>query len=233
MISALIVGSLIITDRESAARIRAEPKLRQYCRAVGVTFPPKQLLLRAFKDEKMIEVWAGASSKATLKLIKKYPILAASGTAGPKRQRGDMQVPEGWYTVNRFNPSSLFHLSLGINYPNRSDLTRAINNDPGDDIFIHGNRVSAGCMAMGDPAIEEIFTLARLAKNRISVLILPSRLRPTDLDHSTLYGQLYAINRSFMVSHKMPSVSIDGNGNYRVKESIALAGRGERRSRQG
>ncbi len=228
MISALIVGNLVILDRQSAARIRVEPKLRQYCRAVRVKFPPKQLFFRAFKDEMTVEVWGGSSSNASLKLIKKYPILAASGTAGPKRQRGDKQVPEGWYYVNRFNPSSLFHLSLGINYPNRSDLTRAINNDPGDDIFIHGNRVSIGCMAMGDPAIEEIYTLAKMSTNRVFVFVLPSRLRPAGQENSALYDQIYAINRSFNASHRMPSVSMDGNGYYKVKDLISLARRGSR-----
>jgi len=44
----------------------------------------------------------------------------ASGKLGPKRQQGDMQIPEGFYHISGFNPASNFYLSLRINYPNPS-----------------------------------------------------------------------------------------------------------------
>ncbi len=173
-------------------------------------YPPKTLFIRAFKQEKELEVWAGTRK---LRLVKTYPILAASGVAGPKLQRGDRQVPEGWYHVDRFNPKSRFHLSLGLNYPNQADLVRSAGRDPGDDIFIHGSNVSIGCLAMGDPAIEEIYGVARDVKSRIQVLILPGRSfeAKTKLD-----GQLAAINAAFEKKHFLPRVHISREGNYEL-----------------
>lgn len=174
-------------------------------------YPPKTLFIRAFKQEKELELWAGDKQ---LRLIKTYPVLAASGKLGPKLQRGDRQVPEGWYRINRFNPKSRFHLSLGLDYPNAADKTRSAGLDPGDDIFIHGSNKSIGCLAMGDPAIEEIYGLARDMKSRIYVLILPSRTMPqaTPLD-----VQLAQINAAFEKTKQVPKVTISRTGEYVVK----------------
>ena len=217
MISAFIFASLSANDKEMQARLKVEPILKKVVRAAGLSYPPKQIFFRAFKDTKIIEIWGANIAKTDLKLIKTYPVLAASGSLGPKRRFGDKQVPEGWYFIDRFNPFSSFHLSLGLNYPNAADRARSNASNLGGDIFIHGNQVSAGCMAMGDPAVEEIYTLARMASGKVRVLILPSRTKPTDKEHSALYDQIYAINRSINVTHQVPSVSIDGNGNYRLK----------------
>ena len=174
------------------------------------SYPPRTLFIRAFKQERELEIWAGAPK---LRLIKTYSILAASGSLGPKLQRGDRQVPEGWYYINRFNPKSRFHLSLGLNYPNEADLVRSAGRDPGDDIFIHGSNKSIGCLAMGDPAIEEIYGLARDMKSRVQVLILPRRkIEPT----TELYRQLKAINDSFEAKHFLPKVRVTQAGGYAI-----------------
>ncbi|MEI7576689.1 MAG: L,D-transpeptidase family protein [Armatimonadota bacterium] len=174
------------------------------------SYPPKTLFLRAFKQEKELEVWAGTRK---LRLIKTFPILAASGVLGPKLQRGDRQVPEGWYHIDRFNPKSRFHLSLGLNYPNEADQIRSAGRDPGSDIFIHGSNVSIGCLAMGNPAIEEIYGVARDMKTRIQVVILPSRrIDPkTELDN-----QLKGINDTFETKHFVPKVRINRFGAYEI-----------------
>lgn len=205
-----------INDRADEARARVEPKVRDLVTKVGLVYPTRQLFFRVFKDEKILEVWGSAAGKDQLKKIKSYDILAASGGPGPKRKSGDNQVPEGWYNVNRFNPNSQYHLSLGLNYPNGSDRHFADADDPGGDIFIHGNKKSIGCLAMGDPAIEEIYTLARASTNRIYVLILPSRKNPNSTANIVLYSQIYAINAAFESNHKLPSVRIDTKGNYVV-----------------
>lgn len=223
MVSASALGMVLfgtpIADRATAARERVAPILQKLVGAAKLDFPPKQIFFRAFKDEKTIEVWGAASPTSKHSLIKKYLVLAASGRLGPKRMSGDMQVPEGWYYVNRFNPLSAFHLSLGLNYPNRVDLVRSANVNPGGDIFIHGNQVSAGCLAMGDSHIDEIYTLARMAKGKVFVLILPSRSNPaksTDAPHKELYSQIYSINRAFERNYMMPKVDVNARGFYRV-----------------
>ncbi len=48
----------------------------------------------------------------------------------------------------------------------------------GGDIFVHGKAVSIGCVALGDPAIEELFTLvARTRASKVRVIIAPNDLR--------------------------------------------------------
>jgi murein L,D-transpeptidase YafK len=112
-----------------------------------------------------------------LALLKTYPILAASGTAGPKTREGDRQVPEGEYEIESLNPNSLYHLALRLNYPNEDDVEAAKSEGRtglGGDIMIHGSDASVGCLAMGDPAIEELFVLvADTGLDKVSVLIAP------------------------------------------------------------
>ena len=88
-----------------------------------------------------------------------------SGSIGPKRFEGDFQVPEGFYHINEFNPNSNYHLSLGINYPNASDKILSDSAKPGSAIYIHGNCVSTGCLAIADEPIEEVYVLTSYAKD--------------------------------------------------------------------
>lgn len=206
-------------DRAAEARKRAEPAVRELVRKAGLNYPPAQLFFRAYKEEKRLEIWGANSAKTRLKKIQTYAVLAASGGPGPKLAQGDRQVPEGWYFVDRFNPKSQFHLSLGLNYPNKADLLRTTAVDPGGDIFIHGNQVSIGCLAMGDAAIEEIYTLARAARNKIYVLILPARKSPDR--RNSLWSQLFAIDQVFNGDRRLPSVGIDAKGSYRVSRKKA------------
>ena len=115
------------------------------------------------------------------RFIRSYPSLAASGHAGPKLRQGDYQVPEGVYRIEWLNPNSSYHLSMKVNYPNAFDLRMARRDgrkNLGGDIFIHGRNVSIGCVALGDPAIEELFTLAAdTGHQRIRVIIAPNDLR--------------------------------------------------------
>ncbi|MBL7891277.1 MAG: hypothetical protein JNL63_01500, partial [Bacteroidia bacterium] len=83
----------------------------------GIDTSHFELFIRAFKREAELEVWA-RSNKAQYKLVETYAICSSSGELGPKRRQGDGQVPEGFYHVSVFNPTSSYHLSLGINYPN-------------------------------------------------------------------------------------------------------------------
>ena len=116
-----------------------------------VPFPPRQLLLRGFKKEKELEVWAAAKKSGPLTHIATYEICFMSGHEGPKRKQGDLQVPEGFYVVDVFNKGSDFFLSLGLNYPN--DYDRRLKRT-GSAIMIHGACVSIGCLAMTDERIQ-------------------------------------------------------------------------------
>ncbi len=106
------------------------------------------------------------------KVLKNYRFHLGFNPTGHKLYRGDGRTPEGLYYVDRRNPRSDYHLSVGISYPNAEDIerARALGLDPGGDIFIHGEpnakRASkrdwtAGCIAVKNPDIEEIYAMVR------------------------------------------------------------------------
>jgi hypothetical protein len=163
----------------------AVDQLKPYFDKAGVAYPPRELTLIGLKEERKLEVWA-RGEKGKFKFIRDYDIQAASGKQGPKLRQGDRQVPEGIYRVVRLNPNSNYHLSMKLNYPNEFDLEHAEmegRTEPGSDIFIHGKAVSAGCLAMGDAAIEELFVLAaHVGAENISVVIAPHDPRSRPLD---------------------------------------------------
>ncbi len=165
------------------------------CRHAGVAFPPKRLLLLAFKDEKRLEVW-GAEGGRAYKFLADYTVLAASGVAGVKRREGDRQVPEGFYKFTALNPNSRFHLSLRVDYPNTEDIAHATvpREQLGSDIYVHGNCVSVGCLALGDDKIEELFPLVAtvgLKNSRIWIAPCDLRIKPTPPTDDAWVTQLY------------------------------------------
>ncbi|WP_373355473.1 murein L,D-transpeptidase family protein [Pseudoroseicyclus sp. CXY001] len=88
---------------------------------------------------------------------------------GHKQFQGDGRTPEGAYVIDRRNPNSSYHLSVGISYPNTQDraFAAAAGRSPGGDIFIHGTPReyrrsrdwTAGCIAVTDRAIERIYSM--------------------------------------------------------------------------
>lgn len=177
----------------------AEQRLKPFFDSAKAPYPPSHITLLAIKDENRLELWT--EEKGETFLIRSYPIKAASGERGPKLRQGDLQVPEGIYTLEYLNPNSQFHLSMKINYPNEFDRTVAQKENRtnlGGDIFIHGKAVSIGCLAMGDSAIEELFTLVvKSGRKNVSVVIAPSDPRRNDLkslaqNQSTWVAGLYA-----------------------------------------
>ena len=170
-----VVGRDSIVDVVERYQETALKRIEKNFRTVNVAFPPKELAFLAIKETNDFELWARSETK--WKLVKKYPIKAASGVLGPKLREGDRQVPEGIYQVSWLNPNSSYHLSLKLNYPNDFDLKWAKEEsrvEPGTNIFIHGKAVSIGCLAMGDVAIEELFLLAEMVGiENIRVVISP------------------------------------------------------------
>jgi hypothetical protein len=161
-----------------------ERRLRPAFQRAGISMAPEQLTLLALKEEKRLEVYAADDSNAP-RFVLSYPILAASGIAGPKLREGDKQVPEGFYRIELLNPNSRYHLSLRVNYPNRADIEQAGRDGRdlsalGGDIMIHGGAQSIGCLAIGDPAVEELFVLvARTGLDNVRLIIAPRDLRQT------------------------------------------------------
>ncbi len=159
-----------------------------------VTSNKFELKFRAFKNEAEFEVWIKAIDSSSWILLKTYDVCFSAGNLGPKLKQGDHQVPEGIYFVDRFNPNSRFHLSLGINYPNTVDLKRSSRN-PGGDIFIHGGCVSVGCIPLTNDLMEEVYILATEAKDhtnkKIQVEFYPFRMTQKNIKNHPILIQKY------------------------------------------
>jgi murein L,D-transpeptidase YafK len=169
-----------VISRLNALEGKVRQRLEQNLSLVGYkTEYPKEIILVAFKEEKVLQVFAKGYSG--IKLIKAYPFTAYSGQLGPKLQEGDRQIPEGIYQVEYLNPNSSYYLSIKINYPNAFDKSKTKFSDHkqmGNDIFIHGKAASVGCIAIGDQAIEDVFVLTQKAmNNRVKVIISPRDFR--------------------------------------------------------
>jgi murein L,D-transpeptidase YafK len=117
------------------------------------------ILVRIFKEESEFEVWK-QDNTGHFALLKTYPICRWSGELGPKVKLGDRQAPEGYYTITPglMNPNSNYYLAINTGFPNAYDRA---NGRTGEFLMIHGDCSSAGCYAMTDEQIAEIYALAR------------------------------------------------------------------------
>lgn len=187
-----------------------------------------RIFLRAFKQEQKLEAWVKSKNDQKFQLFKTYDFCKTSGTLGPKRREGDLQIPEGFYHINRFNPKSKFHLSLGINYPNASDLVLSDKEKPGSDIFLHGGCVTVGCIPITDEKIRELYLLASFAKDagqtQIPVHIFPFKMSNKNLNtlgsqnsNIDFWKNLQPIYHYFERNKSLPaSIQIMANGFYSI-----------------
>lgn len=187
-----------------------------------------QLYIRAFKAEQQLELWIKAGEEVKWKKFRLFPFCKMSGQLGPKRKEGDRQIPEGIYHIDRFNPKSKYHLSLGLNYPNKSDIILGDPKRPGSDIFIHGGCESVGCIAITDCRVEEVYLLASWAsengQQKIPVHLYPfhfnaANWRKYGPDWAQLHSfwmELEAIYQVFEESKVLPEFAISDDGHYRL-----------------
>ena len=71
------------------------------------------------KSANRLELFDGAT------LVKTYPCITG-GAPGDKSVEGDRKTPVGTFRVVFKNPTSKFHLSLGLDYPNEEDAARGL-----------------------------------------------------------------------------------------------------------
>lgn len=133
-----------------------------------LTTPIQRILIE--KEARRMTVYQQAGAPKT------YTIALGFSPDGDKSRQGDGRTPEGVFRVDRLNPQSRFHLSLGIDYPqaHHRSAARSGGFDPGGDIMIHGQpnsipegyRVKGdwteGCIAVTDGEIEEIFAMTKI-----------------------------------------------------------------------
>ena len=219
------------------ARTNTEQIRDSLFESVGIEYPPAQIFMRAFKHERVLELWASDSMGAKFQLIKSYPFTAYCGDLGPKRKEGDLQIPEGFYHINLFNPASNYHLSMQINYPNKSDRIRTTDpKHPGGLIFIHGNRVTIGCIPIGDQAIEELYVICVDAKSsgqdKIPVHIFPCRFdakenitliaayTKNNPALESFWSELIPGYEHFQNTNLLPDIKIDEKGRYLLQSFV-------------
>ena len=124
---------------------------------------PEVTRIVVFKEERRMYLMHGDIA------LKAYDMQLGFAPTGHKLAEGDGRTPEGRYRIDKRNPESRFHLSIGINYPRPEDVARArlSSKEPGGNIFIHGNpkRRSGdwtwGCIAVTDREMEDIYAMVR------------------------------------------------------------------------
>jgi murein L,D-transpeptidase YafK len=216
---------------------RKEDTLMKQFQEKGLVWPANYIYIRSFKYDSELEIWVKNKKEEKYKLFKTYKVCALAGTLGPKRMAGDYQVPEGVYCISEFNPKSLYHLSLRLNYPNASDRFLSDLSQPGGEIYIHGSCVTVGCIPLTDDKIEEVYILAAHAKDMgedfIPVHIFPVNFRnqkslaylnkylQTFPEYAPLIRNLKNMFFYFEKNHQLPLILVNSKGDY-VTEDIAM-----------
>ena len=182
------------------------------------------VLIRIFKREFELEMWmardGGYHRFAT------YPICSWSGRLGPKFTTGDKQAPEGFYSVSagQMNPNSRWHRSFNVGFPNAFDQAHGRT---GSALMVHGGCSSAGCYAMTNGIIDEIWRLTSAALNggkqkSFQVQVFPFRMSEDNLashvqsPHIAFWRQLKTGSDLFEETLLPPSINAC-EGQYRFK----------------
>ncbi len=135
---------------------------------------PKVTRIQVFKEGRVLQLIHNKT------LLRSYSFELGFTPVGHKEIEGDGKTPEGVYYIDRKNPNSRFHLSIGISYPNARDYRRAaaLGKRPGGDIFIHGTPTNFlgqddwtwGCIAVTNKEMEEIYSMVT---ERTPIVIYP------------------------------------------------------------
>lgn len=231
----LSVSASFLSDQLKFPRVRAaQENVADRCTALfankNLKLGEAPVYIRVFKYERILELWAKDASQNRYVKVKDFSVCAASGQLGPKRQQGDLQVPEGFYHINAFNPNSKYHLSMQINYPNASDkilTTNAAN--PGNHIMLHGDCGSLGCVAIQDDPIEELYWIVAQARSggqsSTPVNIFPCKMNTLrykiktylERDNTPLLAFWSNLKEGFDFfeeNKQLPRVSVKSDGTY-------------------
>ncbi len=233
VMNAQFLKNQMAQQRVKEAKEEKDLEMKKLFESKNLSYPPKTLLFRTFKKENIFEVWAKEQKTRIFVLVKSYEVCAMSGELGPKRKRGDYQVPEGFYYIDYYNAWSSFHLSVQINYPNQSDrILSPHKKNLGNAICIHGACASIGCIAIQDENIKEVYWLMVQAHGagqaNIPVHIFPSKLDnaafnalkeeyKNDKDKIALWENLQTGYQYFEENKKLPTITVDKKGKYIFK----------------
>ena len=173
------------------------------------------VLIRIFKSEFELELWM--QRDGVFQRFATYPICRWSGRIGPKYREGDVQAPEGFYTVDSaaLNPNSRWYRSFNLGYPNAFDRA---NGRSGSLIMVHGGCASVGCFAMTNAQMQEIWQLVTAAQRgqqkRFQVQVFPFRMtsehmvQHADSPNLGFWRSLKEGNDLFEASRVPPKVTV-------------------------
>ncbi|MGQ0455771.1 MAG: L,D-transpeptidase family protein [Hyphomicrobium sp.] len=185
--------------------------------------PGSRVFVRIFKEESELEIWKERDD-GRFYHFKTYPICNWSGDVGPKLQEGDRQAPEGFYTITPtlMNPNSKFYLSFNLGFPNAYDRA---HRRTGSAVMVHGKCRSAGCYAMTDALMEEIYGVTResLKAGHASFELHAYPFRMTDARMAEmkkhrwyLFWQTLKQGYDHFEKHRIPPTVVTCNSRYNV-----------------
>ena len=213
-------------DAENAKATAPIPAQTLALMAAKNTSPSAPVLIRTYKKEAELEVWKLARNGRYVH-IKTFPICRWSGQLGPKQTQGDRQAPEGFYPIARrqMNPNSHYYLSFDTGFPNAYDKAHGAS---GAYLMVHGTCSSAGCYAMTDKQIGEIYAIAREAfaggQQAFQFQAFPFRMTPQNMakyradKNIDFWRQLKEGSDRFEATGEEPVVSVV-DGRYRFAPS--------------
>jgi murein L,D-transpeptidase YafK len=183
------------------------------------------VFLRIFKLESKLELWMEKDGR--YQLFAAYPICLWSGRLGPKLKEGDLQAPEGFYSVTKeqLNPNSRWHRSFNLGFPNAFDRSHGRT---GSFLMVHGGCQSIGCYAMTNDVVDEIWRLVTAALDAgqpaFDVQVFPFRMTEQNLAArqgdrwSGFWADLKQGYDAFEKTHQPPVISVC-DGRYVVAEA--------------
>lgn len=190
--------------------------------------PEAPVLVRLFKEESELEVWK-QDSTGRYALLKTFPICRWSGKLGPKRNDGDRQAPEGFYSVGMgmLNPRSQYYLSFDLGYPNRLESSLG---STGSALMVHGACSSSGCYAMTDQGVGEIYAIVKASldagQTAFQVQALPFKMTAKNMaahrnDPNFGFWKTMKVGYdAFQATRREPKISACG-GQYVVNAAFA------------
>jgi len=151
-------------------------------RAVLALDSPRVVVL---KGKRLLHLFDGDA------LVRSYSVDLGFAPVGPKLRQGDGRTPVGKFRIVTKNAKSPYHRFLGLDYPNgktvawglatglishgeAASIRRALaagrcpdwGTALGGGIGIHGRRIgrdwTAGCVALGDEHVEELYAVLRI-----------------------------------------------------------------------
>jgi predicted outer membrane repeat protein len=212
--------------RVRTAHTEKKPIITERLGEMDISLNNVNVMIKAYKLEQIVKIYVKSADEEVWEVYKEFPFCSFSGDLGPKREEGDYQIPEGYYTVNHFNPYSNFYLSMGVSYPNKADRIKSTASRKGGAIYMHGDCVTIGCIPIQDEPIKEVYILSVFGKDNGQSAI-PIHIFPFEYSHKTMalasksypehmsfWENIFEVERRFDSTKVLPKVGINSKGDY-------------------